>query len=110
MIQYSSTVAIDREAAAYWIPAFAGMTTENEGPVDHCFATHMRTTFRTNFTFQTATIELVLPDIASGAKQSIACTTSAFHLAPLAGRGREHLASRLEGVSTDSRIVLLTLR
>jgi hypothetical protein len=26
-IQYSETVAPDRGAAAYWIPAFAGMTT-----------------------------------------------------------------------------------
>jgi hypothetical protein len=26
MIQYSRALMIDREAAAYWIPAFAGMT------------------------------------------------------------------------------------
>jgi hypothetical protein len=26
MIQYSEAPVVDREAAAYWIPAFAGMT------------------------------------------------------------------------------------
>jgi hypothetical protein len=28
MIQYCKAPVIDREAAAYWIPAFAGMTGE----------------------------------------------------------------------------------
>ena len=39
--------AIDREAAAYWIPPlWWGMTTEDEGPVDHCFAQPARAALR----------------------------------------------------------------
>src|SRR5690349_6326861 len=34
MIQYSRALVIDRGGAAYWIPAFAGMTNRCGGPAD----------------------------------------------------------------------------
>jgi hypothetical protein len=33
MIQYAAAVVIDREFPAYWMPAFAGMTTVRWGRV-----------------------------------------------------------------------------